>query len=413
MKSTVFKMQRMAVLMQRKNGLLLLKSVVLHIVMSRILEHRYFKNTETRLILLLAGLFTLTRVFTSVSLYFELVMSGQEVWLWDFLFGRIVAWLVAIFFVVIIVKTTNRFLMEERPWGIIIGVQLVFAVLITLLWYSTFLGIHYLICSWIPCMKEKEEWNFFLWYLQNFNALFFLYLFTVSVTYTYYYIGRDSKNKVRQANMEKQLLTARLETLRSQIHPHFLFNTLNSVAALVEVDGQKAKNMIADLSDLLRNMLDQKDAHLIPLKEELEILEKYTAIEKVRFSDHLNIKLTIQEGLDEAHVPAMLFQPLIENSIRHGFSENHQFLHIEVKVFSKGDTLYIEVSDDGCGVGDQDLDALLQEGVGLRNTYERLTNLYKKQFTFRLENLPSGVVNRIEFPLDIRTTEKVNRPYIR
>ncbi|MCB0642743.1 MAG: hypothetical protein KDC44_13940, partial [Phaeodactylibacter sp.] len=140
------------------------------------------RNPETRLILLLVGLFTLTRVITSVSLYFQMVMKGEEVLLWDFVFGRLIAWMVAILFVVIIVKTTNRFLMQERPWALIIGVQLVFAVLITLLWYATFLMAHFLLCWWTNC-EQKEEWNFVLWYLQNFNGLFFLYLFTVSVTY--------------------------------------------------------------------------------------------------------------------------------------------------------------------------------------------------------------------------------------
>ncbi|MCB0641849.1 MAG: histidine kinase, partial [Phaeodactylibacter sp.] len=230
-------------------------------------------------------------------------------------------------------------------------------------------------------------------------------LFTVSVTYTYYYIQRDGENKIRQTRMEKQLLSSRLEALRAQLHPHFLFNTLNSVSALVELDGQKAKNMIADLSGLLRTMLDQKDTHLISLQKELALVEQYTAIEKIRFSDHLNITLEVQEGLEGALVPAMLLQPLIENSIRHGFSEQHDFIQVDIQIFQQGQRLSILVRDDGRGIGTARLENLLEEGVGLKNTYDRLSTLFNAQFVFSLENLPKGVVNRIEIPLNFRASE--------
>ncbi|MCB0617130.1 MAG: histidine kinase [Saprospiraceae bacterium] len=359
---------------------------------------RYIPNPEWRLIVVIAAIFSLLRVVTSLTMYWEHALLAKELDFWPFVHGRVVAWFVAMVFVVVIVKTTNRFLIERLSWSRIIGIHLGIAVIMSLLWYTTYIAVMYLFCQIGECKMDQEDSNFLAWYLQNFNALFILYLLTASLTYTYYYIRRDHHHRMRQSKMEQQLLTTRLMALKSQLHPHFLFNTLNSIVALVEIDADRAKNMIADLSGLLRRVLEYRDDHLIRLHEELDLLQKYLDIEKVRFSEHLEIDLEVESGLDDLLVPALLLQPLVENSIQHGFSAKHPQLRIQLRIFRQADRLFFVLTDDGKGLLEEDPVALREKGVGLRNTFERLSSLYEDDFRFEVKNQEQGVVNFLDIP---------------
>jgi hypothetical protein len=238
-----------------------------------------------------------------------------------------------------------------------------------------------------------------MWYLLNFDKLFLLYLFTVSVTYTYYYIQRDSINKIQKSQIETQLLQTRLMMLKSQLHPHFLFNTLNSIASLADIDIKRAKKMIADLGDLLRFVLDAKDLQIVSLEDEVALLSKYMAIEKTRFAEDLEIEMDIEPAIEQASVPSMLLQPLVENSIQHGFSSEHPYLKIKIQLYQQEDQLIIVVQDNGKGFNEQDSKRIFNKGTGLQNTFERLKSIYGEQFAFFVENLRPGVRNRIEIPL--------------
>ncbi|MEZ4987752.1 MAG: histidine kinase [Saprospiraceae bacterium] len=134
-------------------------------------------------------------------------------------------------------------------------------------------------------------------YLVNANTLVVMYMLSVAVSYTYDYMRRDNENKLQQSQLETQILQARMKMLRSQLHPHFLFNTLNSVNSLMDIDVSTARIMIVDLSDLLRKVLDWKDTPKIPLKDELDLLKRYVNIEKMRFSDDLTVHWDIDESL--------------------------------------------------------------------------------------------------------------------
>ena len=177
--------------------------------------------------------------------------------------------------------------------------------------------------------------------------------------------------------------------LSSQLQPHFLFNTLNSIAVLTDLDSNKAKDTIADLSDFLREILYHSDRNRISLDEELRILEYYLNILNVRFSDHLSIKKDIDDSLLLKKIPAMLLQPMIENSIKHGYSYDHTDLHILIKIREERGYLIIRVENDGEPLKLTHKE-LLEKGVGLRNIDDRLRNLYKDKYIFEIRNRADG-----------------------
>ena len=353
--------------------------------------------SETRLIIAIAALFTLLQGMTFVKVYVETVQFDLPYTLEDLLKERLIALSIGILYAILIVKTTSRFLLENISWSKIIIIHLFFAVLISILWYSTFIFVTFLLCSGDSCGGSGE--NLMIWFVHNFDKLFTLYLLTVSITYTYYYSQRLAVHKIQKSHIENQLLQAKLQILKSQLQPHFLFNTLNSIAILMETNIKKARNMIADLSDLLRNVLDYKDIHIVPLEEELQLLEKYINIEKIRFADQLNISIKLDNNIIFANIPSMILQPLVENSIAHGFSRNNSEMNIQIAIFKKEDRLITEISNNGKPLKKSGLKHNLGKGTGLKNTYERLQSIYGEDFIFQVENIEKGVLNRIEIPL--------------
>tara|TARA_R110000772_G_scaffold94575_1_gene192580 strand:- start:3 stop:650 length:648 start_codon:yes stop_codon:yes gene_type:complete len=209
------------------------------------------------------------------------------------------------------------------------------------------------------------------------------------------------KAEKKQGKLEAQLVNTRMKMLSSQLQPHFLFNTLNSIAVLTDIDAGKAKDTIADLSDFLREILYDNDSNRIPLEKELRILEFYLNIIKVRFSDHLKIKTEIDETLHTKMVPALLLQPILENSIKHGYDFNHTDLEIVVKIYAEGKTLIIQVENNGAPVSVTH-SLLLKRGLGLANINDRLGNLYGNDYFFEVRNKPDGlgVETLIKIPIE-------------
>ena len=196
---------------------------------------------------------------------------------------------------------------------------------------------------------------------------------------------------------EFRLSQAELQALRTQLHPHFLFNTLNAIAELVHSDPVLADRSILRLSELLRFSLASEKAHEVTLKEEIEFLEKYVEIHKTLMRDRLNVRINIDPETLDAAVPNMILQPLVENAIKHGISPRPEGGNIEVHARRLDGKLYVEIADDGVGMPEQEADA--QGGVGLINTRERLKHLYNDAHTFKVSSFPGrGVTIRISVP---------------
>jgi two-component system LytT family sensor kinase len=206
--------------------------------------------------------------------------------------------------------------------------------------------------------------------------------------------------KVRSAELAGQLTAAQLSTLKMQLQPHFLFNTLGTIMVLVQQQrGKEAETMLARLSDLLRLAVDDVNTQEVPLWHELEFLGLYLSIEQVRFRDRLQIRIAADPDAADAFVPHMLLQPIVENAIRHGLGQSEQAVSIDVTASRRDGILVLTVADDGPGSPGP---LVRRNGVGLPNAERRLKGLYGAGATLIAEHrIPHGV--RVTITLPFRT----------
>jgi signal transduction histidine kinase len=204
------------------------------------------------------------------------------------------------------------------------------------------------------------------------------------------YYRESLSRELKASQLERLLAEARLQTLRTQLQPHFLFNALNTISAFVERDPKGARRMIEHLGDLLRFSLEHSTRQETTLEEELAALEHFLAIQRVRFEDHLKVALAIEPETLRAAVPGLILQPLVENAIRHGVAQHRQS-HVTVSASRDNGNLHLSVTDNGPGLptGWQ-----LSEcaGIGLSNTQQRLAELYPSAHQFTLRESPGGGV---------------------
>lgn len=199
---------------------------------------------------------------------------------------------------------------------------------------------------------------------------------------------------------ELSLQRSRLQILKMQLQPHFLFNALNTVAQLIYENREAAERMVISLSDLLRLSLSQMDEQEVTLSRELEFVKKYLDVMQARFDGRLDFKMEIDPRALGAYVPTMILQPLVENSIRHGLKPREGGGHIEISATCEGETLRLSVADNGCGVERGDAKDAAAGHVGLANTRARLDCLYGSRYSFELTSVPGrGVCVRMSIPL--------------
>ncbi len=214
---------------------------------------------------------------------------------------------------------------------------------------------------------------------------------------------RESQERaLTAAQLQMRLAEARLQALQRQLHPHFLFNTLHTISALMHRDIEAADTMLARLSDLLRLTLDRVGTQLVTLKDELDFVEKYLDIERTRFGDRLKTHLDVEPGTLDAAVPNFVLQPLVENALRHGIGPKVGGGQIDIVVWRDDDRLCLVVRDDGYGVSPDKLSAF-NTGLGLSNTRSRLEHMYEGCHSFEFETPSSGglaVTVTIPFAVD-------------
>jgi LytS/YehU family sensor histidine kinase len=216
----------------------------------------------------------------------------------------------------------------------------------------------------------------------------------------YYQLFQEvQKSALKSAAMAHE---AQLKMLRYQLNPHFLFNTLNAISTLVlEQQTELANRMVSKLSSFLRFSLDNDPMQRITLKQELAALQLYLDIEKVRFEERLNLELDIADEAFEALIPSLLLQPLVENAIKYGIARSEEGCHLRIAARVFAGELLLELSDDGPGVELVDGQIPSANGVGLRNTRERLVELYGREHSFRLgKTEPHGLTVNIRIPFE-------------
>lgn len=198
---------------------------------------------------------------------------------------------------------------------------------------------------------------------------------------------------------QRMLLKARMDALTSQINPHFLFNTLNTVASLVRQEPDRAREVVIKLSNILRRILRQHDT-FVPLREELAFIDDYLDIEVARFgTDKLRFVREVDRETLDAFVPTMLLQPIVENAVRHGLAPRLEGGEIRLRTHRQSGRLVVEVEDNGIGISPVQLEEICDRGIGIRNVRERLRLLYGNDFQFEITSRPGeGTRIHIEIP---------------
>ena len=212
-----------------------------------------------------------------------------------------------------------------------------------------------------------------------------VYLAVLAAGFAREFFRRDQRRQQQAAHLQAQLAEARLDALRMQINPHFLFNTLHAVSALVERDPGGVRRMIARLSELLRYTIDSHATDEVPLREELAFLRRYIEIMEVRFQGRLRVDMKIDDDTQDALVPNLILQPIVENALEHGVNRAAGEGRIEIAARREGNRLVLTVRDNGPG-----LDTLNESGVGLANTRARLAQLYGNEAALTLTNAEGG-----------------------
>ena len=293
-------------------------------------------------------------------------------------------------------------------------IRQVFLHLLIVTFLNIFLNsFHYLITN--PIMfwavgksvpAEKYLFSLFMAYTASFSQYMLLVIGFNKVSYIYRYQALKQehfKAELTNEQLRGQLATAQLQSLKMQLNPHFLFNTLHAVVSLmIKNDIRKATQMITTLSDLLRAVLVNQKADFIPLQEELKLTQQYLAIQQIRFQDRLKVEYDINPATELCAVPQLILQPLVENSFTHGISELTTNAVIRITSKIRGTFLIIEVIDNG--VGNKQRKSSSGTGLGLKNTMLRLQQAYGNHGILDFTQPPGGgTIVSLSFPSQTKT----------
>jgi signal transduction histidine kinase len=294
---------------------------------------------------------------------------------------------------------------EHSCWrsrlGILIGASAFFAAVKVALDLPIEIAIR---VNYSPAMANKTTFEIFQ---ILFNVRFLYYLLVclaiLGLGHAHNYYRRYRKGELAASRLEAQLARAQLQVLKMQMHPHFLFNTLNAISALLHRDIDLADRMIARLGDLLRLTLENAGTQEVTLQQELDFVGVYLEIEGARLGPRLGVHFAVEPETRSACVPNLILQPLVENAIRHGIAPYPRAGRIEIAARRAEGRLEIQVRDDGPGVGTE-----CKEGVGLSNTRARLQQLYGPAHSFEMVNGPErGLTVTLTVPFRDTVVEEV------
>jgi len=338
--------------------------------------------------LIIFGYFTAIGLLLFGYRYLEHVSNRERVSPFDPLINELFtgAWMAAILFPFLI-RFARHIPIDRSNW--ITHIPLHFATLVayssahtSLMWVSR--SVLYPVFGLgtydYGVMKARYPMEFFH------DVIF--YIVSVSLIYLF-------DRHVRSAQLETKLAQARLENLRLQLQPHFLFNALNTISSVVYENPRKADAMIARLSNLLRSTISDSEAQTAPMEREIESLDLYLEIMRQRFEDNLQVDIQVSPEAQKALAPHLLLQPLVENSIRHGADPKSNSVRVTVTAERDGENTRVRVRDWGCGLPKSGI----RRGTGISNTAERLERLYGARHKLEFENCADGgLLVTVDFP---------------
>ncbi len=286
-------------------------------------------------------------------------------------------------FTPLIIWLSHRFPFYLESWGksllVHLGCNVLFSLIIFLITIPLF--------RWVsPSAQERSLWFLIQARINSSMILYFWMYWAIlgSILSTQYY-RQYRDRELKATKLEGKLAQAQLQVLKMQLHPHFLFNTLNAISALLHKDAESADVMIARLGELLRSSLENGGTQEIPLRQELEFIQPYLEIEKARLGDRLQVEMDIDPEAMDAAVPNLVLQPLVENAIRHGIAPYAQRGRIDIRARRENGMLRMEVEDNGPGLSLQQ-QMSFRPGVGITNTRARLQQLYGPDHHFEMKN---------------------------
>lgn len=355
---------------------------------------------------------TLAFVWLGFAAYTALQQISGLLTLRDFtprLFGPLLVltlyyWLPWVLFAPLVAAGSARWPIRPGNWPKALLAHALMLLAIALL-HGLGIGIlyHYVGAPGTP-MATYEPWQHAGHFLFGDDMLLFdmvvyaVFAATLNIR-NFHHIVRQQELDTSKLN--QRLAELRLQTLRMQIDPHFLFNALNAISVLVKKgDHDRAEKMIVLLSEFFRRTLDSSDRHWVTLDEELTLVRQYVAIAQVRFGERLAVELDCDAGVGATPVPAMLLQPLVENAVTHGFGDKVGACGLQLTCRDEGGTLSIVIADDGVG-GRFHADPNFEEGIGLKNVRGRLEQMYGSEQSFTLTSAP-GAGTRIEIRIPLR-----------
>jgi two-component system, LytTR family, sensor kinase len=299
----------------------------------------------------------------------------------------------------VVLWLANRFPVEGRAWWRSVLIHILSATLFVILISGTFQIVYHFL--YVNSPEKPYHFSATLqWIVFNSSENYGIYGLILLLNQVFRYYRRYREGELRASQLETQLTQAQLQALKMQLHPHFLFNTLHSISALLHRDPDMADRMIARLGDFLRLTLDNSGAHEVSLEKELEFLKCYLDIERVRFQDRLTTSLDIEPRALDAPVPNLILQPIVENALRHGLAQRSAPGHLEISAKRYNGSLRIQVRDNGPGLAAvKGPGSGVREGLGLSNTRARLEQLYGGAHRFSIEDAPGGgMVVTLEIP---------------
>lgn len=264
-------------------------------------------------------------------------------------------------------------------------------------------GIHVTIACVLINHKPFSMMSVITAIYSNFDYGILIYWVLLLVDHAVTYYQKYREGELVAVRLESQLVSAQLQALKMQLHPHFLFNTLHSISALIHNDIDSADRMIARLGDFLRLTLDNVCTQEVTLEKELQFLTGYLEIERIRFHDRLKVNFEIDPATLDLYVPNLILQPMVENAIRHGIAPRNEPGELWIQSYCAGDSLQIRVRDNGRGMKDGDRPK--HEGIGISNTRSRMQQLYGNRARLEFTNVPGGFMVILELPI-VRRPER-------
>jgi len=342
-------------------------------------------------VLLIFAAWTFLAVFSVAQNVVYFTQANRPIPWRDMLTGRFADWYTCALFTPLFFWLARRYPIDRRTWRTALPLTLAVTSLCVVAKYALFAPL-------VRALGLGDDATFGNLVSRSFASESMAFWAVIGIIHAFEFNRRYREREITAADLRTQLSEAQLEALRSQIHPHFLFNTLHSISTLMHRDVEAADTMLTRLSDLLRLTLKHRGENEIPLREELSLADHYCAIMSIRFGDRLTITRSVEPGALDALVPQFVLQPLLENALQHGVATTSGPARIDISADTVDGKLRLAVTDNGRAGPSASRGE--RHGMGLSNTRLRLEQLYGRDQSLSLERLPErGTRITVEIPL--------------